>query len=416
MGSTLVHSTSLLIAAAVIWSVMAGSVDKPFEVGTWANFCKGAASHTFDDNTGNQLSKGVPMFNEKGFHMTMFIIVNQISNWSAYNKAFQEGHEIASHSNSHNGAPGEYKSSQQTIQKNVPGELCVSYAHPYCNVQGDATSVYVAARNCSDGNPNPATPKDFGNIQSQLIGNQQGCISGVDKLNAYAEAAATKNGWAVYLHHGIDGDHTYSTSSSELKGNLEYLAKNRSILWCETFGNVARYIKERDAVSVKQKKSDNTSITIEVTDALDNKVYNYPLSLRLPVEDTWGSPNAQQDGKDVKDTVITFDGKKYFMFQAVPDDGDVVITTGGTTGIKNRFGLNNKPAVSRLRSSLVINRQIFNGDITVTLFNLAGKVSSRHMLRDAESTIPLCKSLAKTVFIAQVTDAATACSYLFTPD
>ncbi|NLG16649.1 MAG: polysaccharide deacetylase family protein [Fibrobacter sp.] len=415
MKTNLLRYRSLLIIAAITWVVSAGSVEKPFEVGTWANFCKGAVSHTFDDNTSNQLSKAVPLFNEKGFHMTIFTAQSFNPDWNGLKKAFEQGHEIGSHSIQHNSMATDYAASQKAIQDKVPGEKCVSYAYPYCENPGGATNVYVAARDC-DGYPNPTTPGDFGKIKSQIIGTSQyGGVTDIQGMNRLADVAIEKNAWSVYLHHGVEGDYQFAaTPINLLRENLDYINKNRDKVWCETFGNVARYIKERDAATVKKKGSDDKSITIEVTDNLDDKVYNYPLSIRLPVEDNWDKPSVKQADKEIKDTIVKVDGKDYLMFQAVPDGGDVVITTGVATGVKNSVGFNGKATpITRHHSSLVINRQQFSGNVSLTLFNLAGKTIACYKLKSNESTVDLNDiTFSGSTYIARVTDGVTTSSLL----
>lgn len=416
MTINLLHFRSLLIAFTMTCVVSAGSVEKPFEVGTWANFCKGAVSHTFDDNTSNQLSKGVPLFNEKGFHMTIFTSQAFNPDWDGLKSAFAQGHEIGSHSIGHGDYPTDFAASQKAIQDKVPGEQCISYAYPNCQYPDGASNVYVASRGC-EGYPASKTP-DFNNIKAQIIAHKQyGNIMDVQGMNKLVDAAIQQNGWSIYLHHGIEGDYMFAaTPLNDLSQNLDYIAKNRDKVWCETFGNVARYIKERDAVTVKKKASDDKSITVEITDNLDNKIFNYPLSIRLPVEDGWDKPSVtvKQADKDVQDTIVNVDGKEYLMFQAVPDGGDVVITFGATTSVKNSVSFNGKVApITRLRSSLVINRQQFSNNVSVTLFNLDGKKIACYKLKNDESTVDLNGIMfSSSTFIANVSDGVTTSSLL----
>jgi oligosaccharide reducing-end xylanase len=416
MTINLLHFRSLLIAGTMTCIVSAGSVEKPFEVGTWANFCKGAVSHTFDDNTSNQLSKGVPLFNEKGFHMTIFTSQAFNPNWDGLKSAFAQGHEIGSHSVGHNENATDFAASQKAIQDKIPGEQCISYAYPYCQYPSGASNVYVVSRGC-EGYPVSKTP-DFNNVKAQITGTTQySGVNDVQGMNKMVDAAIQENGWSVYLHHGVEGDYQFAaTSLNLLSQNLDYIAKNRDKVWCETFGNVARYIKERDAVTVKKKASDDKSITVEITDNLDNKNYNYPLSIRLPVEATWDKPSVtvKQADKEIQDTIVNVDGKDYLMFQAVPDGGDVVITLGATTNVKNSVSFNGKVApITRHCSSLVINRQQFSNNVSVTLFNLDGKTIACYKLKNDESTVDLNGiTFSGSTFIANVSDGVTTSSLL----
>ena len=73
-------------------------------------------------------------------------------------------------------------------------------------------------------------------------------------MNRLADnAAASNNGWCVYLFHGIDNDGGYSpVSTATLQGCVDYMDKNRQKFWIESFGNVIRYIRERNAVSIEE--------------------------------------------------------------------------------------------------------------------------------------------------------------------
>jgi hypothetical protein len=87
-------------------------------------------------------------------------------------------------------------------------------------------------------------------------------------------------GWATFCHHGIGSEnHGYAvTKIDAVKSHLAYLDKNRDKIWCETFGNVARYIKERDKASLTVKSSTDNQITVSLTDDLADSIFNYPLT------------------------------------------------------------------------------------------------------------------------------------------
>lgn len=120
----------------------------------------------------------------------------------------------------------------------------------------------------------PKTPPDFMNISSIVCGNQ-GSIKRTGDFTAKADAAASSNGWVVFLIHAVDGESGYSpTSSTQLKGALDYLSQNQDKLWVSTFSNVARYIQERNHVTVKQFSVQDDVISLAVTDTLNNSAYH----------------------------------------------------------------------------------------------------------------------------------------------
>jgi oligosaccharide reducing-end xylanase len=67
------------------------------------------------------------------------------------------------------------------------------------------------------------------------------------------------------------------------KMSLLYVDANRSKYWVSTFGNVIRYIKERNAVSLTVLAKSLKKIKLEFTDSLENSIFNFPLTIRRPL-------------------------------------------------------------------------------------------------------------------------------------
>jgi len=404
----------VLSISGIVVSVSAG-VDQPYEVGTWGDFAKGAVSFTFDDNTSNQLTVAQPMFDEFGFHMTMFIVCDWVGDKLAdYKAPFEKGHEIASHSVSHPSGTmpaNQLGPSQQKIKEAIPGEMCATIAYPNCNSPGDneVKKYYIAGRICN-GAANGKTPSNFMQISSTMCGSTG--ANTTQALNGVADQAASQGGWGVYLMHGMDpvasGESNYSqTSPQALKGCLEYLDKNRNKVWVETFGNVARYIKERDKASVKEKESSGDKIVVEVTDDLPDSIFNFPLSIRRPLPDGWTTAYVSQNDKEIEDSIVTDGSNKFLVFKPVPDGGDVVISKEPPVEIrKRRTGLNNGflAPVELQRNTLFIDANHFNNaNLQVSLFNINGKLISNHEITGGNSCVSLqAGRLTTSALVARV--------------
>jgi oligosaccharide reducing-end xylanase len=343
--------------------------------------------------------------------MTLFIVTNWVGGeWKKYTDAFAKGHEIASHNQEHNSNASGIVPSHDAIVQNVPGEKCVSMAYPNCNTPGDAQvlQTYLAGRNCN-GQVNSATPSNWAQIGSKMFGaGQCNCPNDAGSMNSFADQAASSNGWAVTCHHGIGSDnHSWAvTSLDAMKGHLEYLDENRDKIWCETFGNVARYIKERDAASVSEKSSDDNSFTIEVTDDLDDETFDFPLTLRRPLPDGWKEDevNVKQGETEMACTVVADGSNKLIQFEAVPDGGDVVISSGSTAV---RHGhLNGPPAGSGCVRLLDNELILVSGDrkMSVRLFGLTGRLLAACSLNGNSGVvrIPLTDEITRSAFIVKV--------------
>ena len=305
-------------------AALAATVPAPYEVATWRGFRASAVSYTFDDNSPKQFSVAQPMFDSRGLPATFFCIVGNLSasQWSAIENASAKGHEIGSHTLTHPNLPTltdeqvttEVANSKSLIESRT-GKPCVSLAYPYCAVpkRSIIAQHYPFARSCN-GSLVPATPPDFLSI---------GALGPDNGMDTPSDNVAASGSWLVWLLHGIDDDPACCPIDSLLlESNLDYVAADPTKWWVETFGNVARYIQERNAAVLTVVSSGATSITLRLTDGLDDTVFNYPLTLRRPLPAGWARATITQNGAPVSSQIV--EGK--LVFDVVPDGGDIVLT------------------------------------------------------------------------------------------
>ena len=324
-----------LLAVAICSNSFSQTTPAPYEIATWQGFKNAAVSYTFDDNCPNQLPIAIPLFNAYDFRVTMFVPSSWIKDWTGLQIAADQGHEIASHTVTHANLGNltkaqqlpELKNSQEEINAHIKGHSCRTIAYPYCVPGNDSlcTSYYIAARHCQ-GYIEQKTPADFMKISSVTTGTMSS-IQTVQNFNVKVEQADSLKGWCVFLIHSIDNDGGYSpTQSAVLRSHLDYMKLHSDRFWVATFGDVVRYIRERNAVTIQEVSNKKTSITIQVSDKLDNLVYNYPVTVRRPLPKHWKSATITQNGQKVK-TKISRKGKlKYIMFDIVPDTGEIIIS------------------------------------------------------------------------------------------
>jgi len=282
--------------------------------------------------------------------LTLFTVTNPswgwAANWNGLQNAASEGHEIASHTVTHNSFSGmvdslqenELKNSQDVINSHITGEQCVTIAYPYCNTGNNnlVRQYYFASRGCS-GSTESKTPGNFMNISSIVCGSE-GSIKTSANFKSGVDNATSTNGWVVYLFHGINGTEpgAYSPISEDtIRASLEYLKANPDKFWVYTFGGVAKYIRERNAASVSQISETEDSIEVSVTDTLDNSYYNCPITVRRPLPEGWASAVAIQNGITLTSKVVEVNSVKYIMFDVVPDGGDILLTKSDATGVSN---------------------------------------------------------------------------------
>jgi peptidoglycan/xylan/chitin deacetylase (PgdA/CDA1 family) len=330
----------LLLLTLSLDAGYAQSVDEGYEIATWKDFRDAAITHTFDDGTPNQLPVALPIFDQYDFKVTLFTVTSWGPNWSGLAAASADGHEVASHTVTHpylnnltaDGQTDELQNSHDAILANIPNAGPLTLAYPYC-VRGDdaiTKQYYFAARGCS-GSIEPSTPSDMLDISSIIIGTEGSVQTGADLIKL-ANDAAEVGGWAVLLMHGVDNDGGYSpVKSSALKPFVQYLAAADENFWVETFGNVVRYIQERDGASVTELSAGGDSIVVTISDQLDDDVFDYPITVSRVLPEDWVSASVTQAGGRVASRLVEGDGGSFVMFDVIPDAGDIVLTKRTTT-------------------------------------------------------------------------------------
>lgn len=305
------------------------------EIATWSGFRKGAASFTFDDGAPSHVSDGGPLFDKYGYKGTFNVVVNWNPNWSGFGNMAKNGHEIASHSNTHGqNMSGEEASSKQSIASKIQQKYgIITVAYPNCNVPNKSAvqQNYVIGRICNgswQSQPDMMGkdgPSDWTMASAIMTGS-----TGTNDFKGNMQKAVQQGGWIAFLTHGFEnknnGSATYSpTPLSAIEDGLKWAQQNDKDIWVAPMGHVAMYIKERKASKAEVSNS-GSSITVKLTHNIKDNVsdYDYPLSLR--VKYSGSTANVTQAGAKLESKI---DGG-YVYFDAVPNAGDIVIAGEGS--------------------------------------------------------------------------------------
>lgn len=308
-----------------------------YEIATWKGFSQSVINYTFDDGCPNQYDVAIPMFDEFGFQLTVYLVSGSVpeDKWSVITKAISNGHEMGSHTVTHPSLKKlsladqlkEMEESKKTIEEKTGMKRCHTIAYPFCDYPDlDLCSkYYIAGRDCR-GKIEKSTPDSYYKIRSIGCGNLSSVCT-TDEFKSKMIKAASKNGWCVFLLHGIDNDGGYSPITSQvLRECLEYLDENRDKYWVTSLLNAVLYSKERDAVVIAERDVTTTSITVDITDDLDNAIYNHPLTIRRKMPDAWNNISIKQRGVQIDAKVEIKDNSRFVVFEAIPDNGDVVLS------------------------------------------------------------------------------------------
>ncbi len=259
------------------------------------------------------------------------------STWDDFRKYAAEGYEIASHSITHATMPGldeaniryELEKSKEEILNEMGPKYTFSAEVPYGyeneRVMQIAYKIYPAFRNRM---PEPwlkeidrASRQTPGTTNKDYIQWQRGGTTKtpLPLMKSWVDTAATKNNtWLVLVFHGIDGLGYEALPHTLLDEYFQYIKSREDQLWVATFGDVTKYMREREHAQVSSETK-NGKIILTLRHSLDKSMYNIPLTLKTYIPSGWKSVNIKQ-GKHNKHACIASDEQgSYVLYQVYPN-------------------------------------------------------------------------------------------------
>jgi peptidoglycan/xylan/chitin deacetylase (PgdA/CDA1 family) len=298
----------------------------------WPDKKSGAVSLTFDDDCDSQTSLGVPALNARGLKGTFFLVTDWVASWDPWKNAATMGHEIGGHTKTHPylttltlpEVQDELAESKAVIDAQITPQKCLTFAYPFGDLNSSVESIvqntYTAARGIICGLN--SEPFDFYNVRA--CSPDDG-----DDMYAQADAAEQQGKWLVSFMHSLDGgtDCWGSLQISYLTDYLDYLATKN--LWVGAFGAMVKYIRERESATLSLVSASDSQIVLNLTDSLDDLIYDEALTVRSEVPSDWVNVNVWQ-GSSITTVASVLEGAtRTIYYHAVPDRG--VISLEGTT-------------------------------------------------------------------------------------
>ena len=323
---------AMAVTAAITLGV-GFSFAQDVEIGTWSGFRKGAVSFTFDDGAPSHVSDAGPLFDKYGYKATFNLVVNWSPDWSGFGNMAKNGHEIASHSNTHGqNMSGEEASSKQAIAGKIQQKYgIITLAYPNCNVPNESAVLqnYIVGRICNSGNSivGKDGPSNWARVPAIMTG-----PNGSNDFKGPMGSVVNSNSWVSFLTHGFSGKNNGNANYSPtdiglIEDALKYAQQNDKDIWVAPMGHVAMYIKERKA-SKAQASSSGSTITVQLTHNIKDNVSNYDYPLSLSVKYSGSTANVTQAGAKLESKI----NGGYVYFDAVPNAGEIVIAGEGGSG------------------------------------------------------------------------------------
>jgi hypothetical protein len=266
--------------------------------------------------------------------------------WDEIKTIAQRGHEFGSHTISHprlsvldeKNLLHELEKSREDILNFLGLDHLFSAECPYGTederVMEYAHEIYPALRNRMPADYlaelNRGSRENPGSFIREYVQWQRGALTAttMEMMESWVDTCLVKdNIWLVLVFHGVEGVGWESKTGEELSEYFNYIKSHENELWVATFRDVTKYMRERMNAQIEVGPGEKKTMIVKLTHSLDTDVYDYPLTLKTYIPESWrSSVGGTQDGEKI--LVRKFEDEKgdYVLFEAIPNGGMVQLS------------------------------------------------------------------------------------------
>jgi oligosaccharide reducing-end xylanase len=303
-------------------------------ISTWKDDKPAAVSIVYDDNSANQFEFAQPLMDARDIRGTFFVVPKWCGSvWDSIRNASRNGHEIGSHTLSHPNmatlpdsdlilSEKELKDSRDSIEKMLPGVKCLTLAWPgnkYSKKAEELAAKYYISARQGAGTFEVASPADFFAVRSIPFADT------AVAMNRYLDEAIEKKRWLIELLHRVHPTPypLVYTNNDSLRVHLDYLVSKRGAVWIAPYGEIIRYIMERDSSAFSVKSLSDSQIVLSLSNKRDTARFNLPLSLSVRLPEGASAIAASQNGDSLRIAQVEDHGHWILKMAAYPNKGDI---------------------------------------------------------------------------------------------
>lgn len=388
-----------------VWPALPGEAS----ICLWEDDKIAAVSHSIDDNLANEVADWRQISrNYGGLNITWNLItgniggaidpprINQSGTWAFWKDVVDSGFQVQSHTVTHVADPvrqdgwlgsnWEFQLSRDQIDANIPGYKTKLVAYPGSGIPWFTMSAnwypavpkYLAAARGVSTNPpiNIANMTNYTSIAT--TSNPSSFINDLPNVTPFKAILDTTGlpaayhkyyrGWATVFIHSIQGAGTNLAGSSNpviasFAKVFDFFNQHRDSLWVGFLADVALYGQERDMGSVQTVQASDTAIRLSLTSQMDPAVFDYPLTVKVRIPNTWLQIHGTQNGDSIPVARITHADSNYVLIKAKPDQGPIILRNGSPDMFRTS-AINGSP---KKKLALQLTPNPGNGNLTVVL-------------------------------------------------
>jgi len=266
------------------------------------------------------------------------------STWADFRRDAAMGYEFASHTVTHPSMPAldsaniiyELEKSKEEIRSKLGERYTFSAEVPYgfedSRVMKYAYKIYPALRNRM---PEPwlkeidrASNETPGSSGRDYVQWQRGATTKtpLPMMKTWVDSTTARTDtWLVLVIHGVDGIGYEALPHTLLQSYFEYIKSNENKLWVATFGDVTKYLRERESVKTGTVLNKGI-IEVKFTNTLNTNMYNVSLTFKTYIPSAWKTVIVSQGKYRHIEKPLCDKNGCYVLYQVAVNGGNITIS------------------------------------------------------------------------------------------
>ena len=383
---------------------------------------RGAYTFTTDDDISSAVQSYSTDFKRLNLRGSMALVTSWITDWTFWSNILADGHfDVTNHTTNHihfstitskqsglDSLNNEINIAQTLLKSKFPGQDVITIANPWIENTTSSDAIikqhHYAGRNGATGyNSLSPTESDWFRLNYQATASN----STVSGMNSFLNYALRNNKWVIILAHGIGTSPTSAIPQTIITPHFEYVASKLDSIWCGTFNEVTKYIKEKQHTSIQIKSNMPAQVIGSLIHDLDPLIFNFPLTIKTVVPSDWTAATVMQNGvsKDISTKMENNVNNLYY--DVLVNAGDVQLTKKQQPNMLNIISTNSfRVYPNPLKGHMleVITKGMI-GEKSITITALSGKIVFLKKLLDIDTQIVSLKNIEiKGTYIVKITN------------
>lgn len=215
------------------------------------------------------------------------------------------------------------------LRKMFPNERVLCFVKPGFSYPADKPQVsqqafdmigtnYISMRN-TGGDVESIPPKNWLSLRSHMDDQAEAADVWINLM----DKAIQQNSWFIMFYHDIS-----DSRQAEVTRFIDEVGDrvDKGNVWCAFLDEATMYVKEAQTANI-ESVYDGTKIIVNLTDEMDDSIYDYPLTVKVRIPSDWKDVECVQNDKTEVFTPFEENGINYVYANIVPDKGQAVLSS-----------------------------------------------------------------------------------------